>query len=72
MKNKITESVIKRVTKRLLKEDLYGHPLYDQLKDVLSGTLSSKEEKIYILKEIIKELETSDKQRNWINRNWNK
>ena len=54
---KLTESDLMRIVKRVIKEDIQNNDLYLSIKDVMRNTNSSEDEKIQVLKYILRELE---------------
>jgi len=66
---KLTEGDLTRIVNRVINEDISENRLYLNLKDVLNNSNSSEEEKIEVLKHILREKEgdgwvTKDKVRN--------
>jgi hypothetical protein len=54
---KLTESDLTRIVKRVIKEDIQNNDLYLNITKTLRDTNSSREEKIQVLKYIIREME---------------
>jgi hypothetical protein len=71
---KLTEADLSRIVKRVIKEDIQNNDLYLTIKDAMGNTNSGQEEKIQVLKYILRELEgdgwvTKDKVRKLWNMN---
>jgi hypothetical protein len=71
---KLTEADLSRIVKRVIKEDIQNNDLYLSIKDAMRNTNSGNDEKIQVLKYILRELEgdgwvTKDKVRKLWNMN---
>jgi hypothetical protein len=69
---RLTESDLARIVRRVIREDIQNNDLYLSIKDVMRNTNSSEDEKIQVLKYILRELEgdgwvTKDK----VRKRWN-
>ena len=69
---RLTESDLARIVRRVIQEDIQNNDLYLSIKDVMRNTNSSEDEKIQVLKYILRELEgdgwvTKDK----VRKRWN-
>lgn len=60
---KLNEQQILRIVQKVLSEDINNNSLHLDLKKVLSNSNASKEEKIDVLKNIIDDMESSEKMR---------
>ena len=60
---KLNEQQISRIVRKVLNEDINNNSLHSDLKKVLVNSNASKEEKIDVLKNIIDDMESSEKMR---------
>ncbi len=54
---KLTESDLSRIVRRVINEDIQNNDLYLTINDALKNTNSSEEEKIHVLKYILRQME---------------
>ena len=60
---KLNEQQISRIVRKVLNEDINNNSLHSDLKKVVVNSNASKEEKIDVLKNIIDDMESSEKMR---------